>query len=233
MIQFFFVAMTFFLVAGCGQHPPGWGHLHYESGPIEKTDKNIRVPRALAHVIEEEYLEAVVEKGEGHDNASELRAQLLAEVPRLFFDLRIQIADPDQRTLHHPYEFLFPKGGGLIELSSVLEEERGKFWLRVDLSHNEIENWNLLRVFYISDSQSRTLGKEKLGAGCSKVIEISKYFRDVMMRDGVKAYVTEGRYLSLLAGTYVLLLVESKKMYLSTFSLRDSRYPDYQCGINN
>ncbi len=221
------ICLTLFFVSGCFQSGTSWD-LSFEQGEVESTDKTVQIPKSLAKKLEDIYLKDMRNQLP-EDPRTE--SQLLLEVPRKFFDMKVLTREANEGVLKAPTQFSFPRGGGEVDLASILTDRRGAFYMKVELLLAGQAVGSNLRVFFVPRAKSRRLGDQVLGDSCGHIFEVSNFFKDHVLSGTQKIYTADARHLGLLVGTFVFLQVKEGELYLSSLTFKDSRFPELQCSI--
>lgn len=192
----------------------------------EHTDKDIRVPQSVIKKIEDLYLGHLHKKNphEGRTNT-----QLLLEVTREYFRIAIKLYSSQQEVLKNNVQVEFARGGGVIDLADFVTEKRGRFNVQVDLGLKEDQSLEDFRAYFISGSRKRKVGDETMGAGCGQALEVTNFFKEKILTGRQVVYNADGRYASLLMGTFVVALMDDGVLKLSTISFTDSRFSHLAC----
>lgn len=151
-----------------------------------------------------------------------------ANIPKRFLAFKVYLVEKTEGVLGgENLEISYPKGGGEIDLKDYVRPGRRTFHLGFDVENEDLAD--KYKVFYVSGGRKRRIGGEVYGAGCHKYMEISSFFHKAMKGKGLVANTTQQRYVSFLAGTYVIGAHHEGELYLSQLTIKDSRYSELHC----
>lgn len=118
-------------------------------------------------------------------------------------------------------------GGGTLDFADYVEaEKRGTFYFII---REELEDYDSLEVWYVSNSQKRKIGTESVGTGCGQYLDISKYYQKEMKKEGFSVNTSDARHVSALAGTYFIIVTKEKQKYIAALEVFDSRLNQLMC----
>lgn len=121
----------------------------------------------------------------------------------------------------------FPKGGGTLDLSSYIGQQKGSFYLAFDFP--QALEATSSKVLFMSRARKRKIGGQIFGAGCNQFFDITPQFNKAMMGEGLKLNTTQERYLSVIGGTFLFAAEKGNDIFLSQVTLTNSKYPQYFC----
>lgn len=133
------------------------------------------------------------------------------------------------------YEFKSKKSTGIyIDLAHYIKSPKGTFILSFEPSYTV--NPVSAQVLFLSDSIARkdspaTGGEgQLLGSGCGKFFDVTKSYLKKIRKDGIEVNVTDGRHVSLLAGTFLIRVAqELGTRALTHLTVIDSNFPELLC----
>ncbi|MES2965710.1 MAG: hypothetical protein V4760_17645 [Bdellovibrionota bacterium] len=150
------------------------------------------------------------------------------EIDTEFVSLRAFLIEKNRGILgRENFELKFPVGGGEMDLGDFLQPLKGSFYFATDFLPNV--DSKAKKVFFVSNSQARTLMGTKVGAGCDSYFDVTSAFTKAMAGPGFLVNTTDGRHVGALVGTYFFLGFEAGKLRISTLIVRDSRFRSLQC----
>lgn len=124
-------------------------------------------------------------------------------------------------------KILFPRGGGSLDLSRYVMEQRGSFFLGFDFP--AFEGALEKKVFFVSNSRKRRIGSQVFGAGCGQLLDISKQFLKHMGEEGLKLNTTQARYLSVIGGTFIFAAIDDKEVKIAQVTLTSTQNTHLFC----
>lgn len=151
-----------------------------------------------------------------------------AELDTEFVTLRAFLIEKNKGILgRENFELKFPVGGGEIDLSDFVQPLKGSFYFATDFLPDL--DPKAKKVFFLSNSQARTMLGAKVGAGCESYFDVTSAFTKAMAGPGFLVNTTEGRHVGALAGTYFFLGFDGGKLRIATLIVRDSKFRSLQC----
>ncbi len=150
--------------------------------------------------------------------------------PPLYSFMPLTVAfkeDQPEVLVNSSIEYIFPKGGGQLDLKDVIKGE-GSFYMFFPTEQFDQDN-DLLHLFFISNSPRVMIDGEAFGLGCGKWNDLKGSFKKLQSDDNLKLNTTELRYLRVVAGTYVFVFRKLKNVFLTQLTVTDSRYSNQLC----
>ncbi len=202
-----------------------------EAGPVEEVDpslalksakqssRDVKIPRALVARLEKEYREYLLH--------NQFPAQ--ESLKRKLINVSVELRQKRAAALHEETRINTPIGGGVIDLADFLTPLRGAFQMKIKARSERDEQIPGIRVFYISRAKARVIDGEDFGAGCGKLVEVTKFLDKKMAKAGLELYTAGQRYLSVIGGTFVLAAFTREALQVGSVSFIDSRYPEVMC----
>ncbi len=148
--------------------------------------------------------------------------------PIIYSSVRVMFKEKNKNVLKKPLlAYEFSRGGGEIDLATVVGTKAGTFFLGVQLP--EFENSLQRKAFFVSQSRQRKVEGEILGSGCQKLFDISSEFFKQVSTEGIKINTTRFRHVSVLGGHLILLAENDKNWLITQVTFFDSTRPDLFC----
>ncbi len=185
----------------------------------KSSARDVTLPMPLINKLESEYR---------HFLDQQIR-RTTGGIKRVLLNLEVELTRRGGAALSEDVRVLSPPGGGVIDLADYVSTERGGFNVKITPTKSGRERLADTRVFFLSQARSRKFGLEKLGAGCGKFFEVTKYFNRKMSGDGFEVYTADQRYVSVLSGTFVIFKFEFEGLHVGSLTFSDSRYPELGC----
>lgn len=126
-----------------------------------------------------------------------------------------------------PVEIVFTEGGGVVNLREHLTGETGTFYLNFNIP--AFEEADEVRVFFVSQSHQLRIGKEVIGAGCNKLLQITDAFKKNQSKEGIILNTFEGRHLAVAGGTFIFAAKKGAQNFITQVTVRDSQYEELSC----
>ena len=125
------------------------------------------------------------------------------------------------------FQLQFGKGGGELDLQKLVADKFGSFYfvLRLPEEFKELPS----KVFFLSNTKERTVEGEKLGAGCSKFMDVTSFFNKTLSRDGILLNTTDARHLAAVGGTFFVAVPGGGKVKLAQLTVTDGRFRSLFC----
>lgn len=216
----FLVAATFSVSATASG---GGGETHTEDDLAHHTartsSRDVLVPRALVARVEKDYDQFLAQLG------------VLNRTPvkRGLLNISVNLVQKRGGALHENARVVTPLGGGVVDLSELVTPVRGAFFAKIRSQQENGHDPENMRVFYVSRAKRRAIGGEDFGAGCNTWMEVTSFFGKAMQGDGFQLYTADQRYLSVLAGTFVVVSFAKEALSVASLTFTDSRYPQVMC----
>lgn len=195
--------------------------VRHEVQLADATD-DVRVPASLWDLMEGKLLPTET-KPEINFAAAEKSASYI------FTPIQVLLDEKNEGVLKKPSMNLeFARGGGSVDLSDFVTEQRGSFFVKFNLTE-ELNNPKDLKVFFVSGARKRKISEEVVGAGCNTYFDITKKFDAKFVKQGLKVNTTRDRHVSVLAGTFVFSVKKDNQVYISQVTFTDSRNKHLLC----
>lgn len=183
------------------------------------SSRDVLVPRALVARVEKDYDSFLA--GLGVLNRTPVKRGLL--------NVRVDLTQKRGGALHENARVVTPLGGGVVDLAELVTPVRGAFFAKIEAQHEDGKAPDHMRIFYVSRGKQRSLGGATFGSGCNTWMEITSFFKKTMYADGFQLYTADQRYLSVLAGTFVVVSFAKEALSVASLTFTDSRYPQVMC----
>jgi hypothetical protein len=213
VVKLILISLIFFALGSHADESP------YKQYPAKQSSRDVKVPNRLVKSIEADY-----------------RAYLkLMEIPevtpitRELLNVYVDLTQARPAALQENVRILTPVGGGVIDLQEFVTPLKGAFRARIVFERQKGVDLKNIHVYYISRGERRNLDGEKFGAGCGRYFDITEYFKKKLTRDGVELFTADQRYVSVLAGTIVLVSFEKEALHVGSVTFEDGRFPALQC----
>ncbi len=146
----------------------------------------------------------------------------------IYTSVKVFLKEKNKGVLKKPtIAFEFSRGGGELDLSTLVGTNPGTFFLGFEFP--EFENALQKKAFFISQSRQRKVDGEVLGSGCNKVFDISSEFFKQIGEEGIKINTTRFRHDSILGGHLVVYAEGEKNWLLTQITFFDSDRQDLFC----
>lgn len=196
-------------------------------------NKALDMPRPLAVMIDDFIKTVEARKVPAAGDASVVSVLDQPSLERRHLELTVKMVESTDEVLSHPsIQVPLRRDGAIIDFKDWVQRKRGYFDLYLTLPEplREGEPYKNLKVFYVSSANQRELREQKFGAGCSKFMDVSKFYKESLgSSSGLRLNSTDQRYLSVLAGTFYFFTTEADNYYLGSISFTDSRFPKLMC----
>ena len=124
----------------------------------------------------------------------------------------------------------FASGGGNLDLKPFVVPKGGSFYFKIVLQYDVVpEEGDYLHVMYLGKGKKRKIGKKIFGSGCEKYFDITDYFKKTINQRGMLVSTEKKTHITVLAGTYIILLRKGDVHYITQLTVTDSRYRILQC----
>ncbi len=155
--------------------------------------------------------------------------QVAGELTQLL-RIKLTLSEKNHGVLKHPeIDVLFPPGGGELDFSKLITNDKGTFRLKwLEPSGNPFVHTD---IYFIPQSGSSLVGEETWGDPCDKLIEISTFGQKIS-KEGIDLNVTDFRHIRLMGGSFVFLRKSEKTFEVAQISFSDSRFVEKKCKIS-
>ena len=182
------------------------------------SSRDVKVPRQLVAEVEKEYREYLTLN----------KFPIQESLKRELLNVSAEFTQDRVAALHEDLRVNTPVGGGVIDMADFVTPLRGLFRLNIKArdGHGEAVAG---KVYYVSHAKERVIDGDAFGAGCGKYMDITSFYNAKMSRGGFELYTAEQRYLSVLAGTFVIIAFTKDTLQVASLTFADSRYPALTC----
>lgn len=207
----------------------------FVEGKIIDSEKGIRIPKSLMNEIQDLYYQQILSFDAVRTEAS-TKQEIAKDLKRKFLDVKALLYDDLKGQLINSTSLMMPRGGGVADLKEVLPEIN-KLWfrLKIELSSKDIKedilSSKFFKVFFVSNQKKRRLDYTNYGMGCNKYVDITPYFKKIIAKNGMVLPFKEQKYISVVGGAFIFAYAKEENLYLGSFGVYDSRYPDIQCDL--
>lgn len=142
----------------------------------------------------------------------------------------VSVSSDKKSVLNEPYYkiTLNPLGGQIDFADLVGTKEKGSIqvYFTPDISEEDMKN---LKIYYLSSSQKRKIGDEYIGNGCNKLMDLTQYFHNEVLKKNLPLHTGQLRYLSTMAGKFYFVIEDRHQLRVSQITFKDSRHTDITC----
>ena len=150
------------------------------------------------------------------------------EKPIIYTSVKVFMKEKNKGVLKKPLlAYEFARGGGEIDLASVVGAQNGTFFLGFEFP--EFETVTQKKAFFISENRQRKVEGEILGSGCRKLLDISNEFFKQIAEEGIKINTTRNRHDSIMGGHMIFIGETEKSWLLTQVTFFDSSRTDLFC----
>lgn len=203
------------LLLGACKDEPGFLVHDYQEVKYGNLEDDIKIPTPAWEMLEF--------KGEGHEEiVSTTKNVIFSEVTVFLVQKNPGIVEGEAVKL------VLPKGGGKIDLSRFITNQKGSFYVGFEFpAFEEAKN---KKVLFVSGSRKRKIGGQVFGAGCNQFFDITDRFFKEMKTGGLKVNTTQERYLSVLGGTFLFSAQSNNDVHIAQVTFKSSQYSPLFCG---
>lgn len=206
------LCFALFLAACKGD--PGYRVSEYQEVKYGDLEEDIKIPTAAWEMLEF--------KGAHEEAVSATKNVIFSEVTVFLVQKNPGVIEGEAVKLE------LPKGGGKIDLSRFITNQKGSFY--VGFEFPAFEEAKDKKVLFVSGSRKRKIGGQVFGAGCNQFFDITDRFFKEMKTSGLKVNTTQERYLSVLGGTFLFAAQNDKDVHLAQVTFKSSQYSPLFCG---
>lgn len=218
--------LAILLLAGCHFNSHSEEE-HFEVKEITDLPKEIKVPSIIWDLLEEK---KVIDFHGKIVPTTELSNRFEENV---FVGITAKLKEKNHGILGgRPLELKSPKSGLSIDLTDYIKLDKGTFLF--SFAPEYPLDPNNTQVLFLSQSLARSQNHQSLGSGCGKFFDVTKFYLKEVREKGIEINVTDGRHVSLLAGTFFIRVSHEKGVRaLSQLTITDSSHPELQCDGND
>ncbi len=196
------------------QGKTAYKELKYHEQEMPAPTSDVRLPTKLWNLFENSTAGAYEESA--------------TQKPTEFVGLKVFLYERNKGILGGENHLLvFPPGGGEIDFRDFVAEKSGSFYFTAEPS-TKVEK-PVIKVYFLSQSDSRELSGATVGSGCDTYFDISTAFNKAAAGEGFLLNTTDQRHISATAGTFFFVIDDGQKLQLARLTVKDSRYPAVQC----
>lgn len=191
---------------------------------------NPKIPTKLWDMVEAQYnITGIDEYSEGMD-----RKKTKLDPPKKVFSVKVNLIEKNAGSLGGVnYQLDFGSSGNYLDLKEFLNEDKpGSFFFDIELLPEiefEGKAKKSFRIFHLSNSKKLKISGEVHGNGCNEFRDITSFYLKQKKKGGFLVSGKSARHISLLAGTFVFVVVDNETLYFSSLTVTDSRYLNYTC----
>lgn len=197
---------------------------------VDELPEDFVVPQVVWDSMKVKAPEEKKEEAKGGEGAEggEAAAGATKEKPILYSSVKVILKEKNKGVLKKPVmAYDFSRGGGELDLATVIGSQAGSFFLSFELP--EYENALQKKAFFVSQSRQRKVDGEILGSGCRKVLDVSTQIYKLGKDTGMKINTTRKRHDSILGGHMIFLAETEKNWFLTQVTFYDSSRMDLFC----
>lgn len=207
------------LCAACSDH----AHEDIRTIEVEDIPKEVKIPQKLWDEIQGKAPAAA-----DGETAGAAATELGDEGGVLFMPVDVILEEKNEGVLKEsPVRIRLPRGGGAIDLSTVVTDNPGSFYVRFEWP--DVEDASTLQAWFVSKARRRKLGDEIWGTGCRKFLKITKGLQAAQKKGGIKVNTTRDRHVTVLGGHFVFSARKSTQVFAAQVTFVDPRHPDFYC----
>lgn len=202
---------------------------HFEVKQDHQVSPEIYIPSILWDLLEEKKI--INSNGKLETNVSDTRRF----EENVFVGVKVHLREKTPGVLGGKnLEFISTQNGGLhIDLAHYIKEKKGTFLFSFE-STSELDPVSA-QVLFLSDSIIKNTDQNQtVGGGCGKFYDITKSYLSKMRDPGLEVNITDGRHVSLLAGTFLMRVSHLVGVRMLTqVTITDSNFPELLCDRSN
>ncbi len=201
------------LVLGACKKDPGYHVEEYQEVKVDDLPDDVKIPSKAWGLLEF--------KTTGEESPSATKNIIFSEV-------NVYLVEKNPGVIQgEAVKISLPKGGGTIDLSRFVNEQRGSFY--VGMEFPEFQEATGKKVFFISRARKRKIGAQVFGAGCNQFFDITDRFFKEMAVEGIRVNTTKDRHLSVLGGTFLFAAQKNNDVHVAQVTFTSSQQTALFC----
>lgn len=222
-LKFFVVCVTFLMMStSCSKHGHD-EHERLEVIEVHEFPQEVKVASVAWDILEEK------KSFDSHGKivANKETSSHLEE--NIFVGVTVNLREKTHGILGGKnFQIKATKSGLMLDLSRYVKLEKGTFQISMDSDH-PIDPAKV-QVLFQSQSIQRKDKDQTLGSGCGKIFDLTSAFLKKIRDPGIEVNVTDGRHVSVLAGTFFIRVYNEKGVRaLTQLTITDTNRPDLLC----
>lgn len=205
------------LLLGACSKEPGYHVAEYKQIKIQDLPEEVKIPGQAWDM-----LEFKAQQPEAHAVAS-AKSLVFAEVSVYLVERNPGVIDGKALKIS------LPRGGGTIDLSRFVTDQRGSFYVGFDFP--EFQEASGKKVLFVSKARKRRLGSEVFGAGCNQFFDITEEYFKNMAKEGLKVNTSQDRHLSVLGGSFLFAAEKGSEVHLAQVRFTNSQKSKFFCEV--
>lgn len=217
----YLVLLCFFLLSCTSEISPKDSRRFTEIKVYETSGK-VPIPESLWNEFDKFYINTIV----GDKKTIEKRKENIPRSPMNFEVLFIE----DKGALLGGKNILlqYSKGGGHLNLADYIKNKVvGSFRFSLNFPNPEEINRQNFKVYHITNAKpDKKLGKL---SKCGSYSDVTDFFLRQVMKKGLLLTNRGQRHITVLAGTFVFILVKDSEFFISQLTISDSNHRKMLC----
>ncbi len=160
------------------------------------------------------------------DNSSGTSRKVNSQI--LFTPIQVVLREKNPGVLIKPTViFEFSKGGGDIDLSKVLTDQVGTFF--VSFEYPGFESPDTLKIYFVSQARKRNVDGQIWGLGCQTYVDVKDWILKNYKKQGIEVNTLRDRHLSVLGGHFAFGYSEKSQVFATQVRFFDSTKGHFFC----
>ncbi len=201
-----------FLFLGACKGDPGYHVAEYQEVKYEDVPDDIKIPSKAWDLLEFK---------QNSEEASATKNLIFSEVSVFLVQKNPGVVEGEAVRID------MPKGGGNIDLSRYITNQRGSFYVGFEFpAFAEAKN---KKVLFVSGTRKRKIEGKIFGAGCNQFFDITDHFFKEMKGEGIKVNTTQERYLSVIGGTFLFSAQKDNDVLIAQVTFKNPQFSALFC----
>lgn len=223
-IFFFFLVL---ILASCLEEGSS-DEIEFQEKDLRSSVRSFSLPVSLWEEIEKTYSDSMVldEYSESFDIS-----KTNFEIPKKIVGFNVSIREKTPGLIRgRNVRLKFGRSGSLLDLRDYINADKeGSFYFKIELEQSPNLQKDGFKVFHLTNSKIKKIGKEVAGNGCDEFRDITSQYNKIFTGEGLLVSTTKARHISLLAGSFIFVLVTDQILYFNHLDITDSRYLNFLC----
>lgn len=181
------------------------------------TEKSLEVPRAIQSVIDQQFVRKFRETEKAQVLTDD---QIQTKRTKAYLDVQIFLEGQARETLGGNLKFQSTRGGGKFSVRDLIQENRGSFYLRFEVTDPEttaeLSDYDL---YFWSTAKPKRIKDEIYGLDCGTLLKLDPAS---FQNKGLHLNATNGRYAPVVEGIYYFAHYKGARLAIAALQIGEA-----------